>query len=172
VGFFGPHTPDARLKISHALLGNKHAAGNTSRRGKDGLKLSNNPAWRGDEAGNVALHAWVRRHFGKADRCDADPTHFASRYHWSNVDHQYRRVREDWTMLCPKCHFKRDGVTGSSRSEDFKAKVSGGLKKAYLEGRRKVGHSLETRKRMSESRKGRTPWNKGLRKHTTVELFG
>ena len=27
---------------------------------------------------------------------------------WSNIDHEYRRVRDDYNGRCPKCHRKYD----------------------------------------------------------------
>jgi len=106
-------------------------------KGKKLLGNEKNPAWKGDNASIEAKHQWIARHYGKADKCEFDITHKAQRYHWSNKGHTYKRIREDWQMLCPECHFKFDGRTNSILSDEIKNKISNGLKKAYASGRRK-----------------------------------
>lgn len=101
-----------------------------------GLKEDANPAWRGDNAGYVAKHNWVRRYFGTATMCEADTTHNATRYHWSNISKQYKRERMDWQQLCPKCHWKFDHPKGMVQPAKTRSKISAGLKRAWAEGRR------------------------------------
>ena len=60
--------------------------------------------WKGNNAGYVAIHMWIKKHWGTPDHCDMCHKEGASRYEWCNKDKQYSRVREDWLQLCPSCH--------------------------------------------------------------------
>ena len=134
--FYGPHSTEAKRRISQSLIGNKHAVGNTSRRGKPGLVNQENPAWKGENASYTAKHLWIKRKHGKPIKCDFDDSHKARVFHWANISGMFKRDINDWLQLCPKCHRKLDGITGMKRTEEFKQKVSIGLNRAYAEGRR------------------------------------
>lgn len=70
----------------------------------------NNGMWKGENASYIAIHAWVRRHYGvpvKCQFCGKEKTTPRS-VQWANIDHKYRRTREDWLMLCCSCHKKHD----------------------------------------------------------------
>lgn len=58
---------------------------------------------KGDEAGYHAIHLWVVREKGKANYC-SDCNQQKSKYEWSNIDHKYRRVLEDYIPRCTQCH--------------------------------------------------------------------
>jgi hypothetical protein len=121
------------------MLGNTLNKGKLSpKKGKKYPQVSheNNHAWKGEDASYPAIHAWVKRHLGKPDHCALDKDHKSEKYHWANKSGEYKRDLDDWIPLCPKCHRVYDGITGCTRSEEFKQKVSEGLKKAYREGRR------------------------------------
>ena len=81
------------------------------------------PNWKGDAAKYAALHAWVRRHKGTPDRCEACGAQ-GQRHHWANVDHCYRRVLEDYRRLCSACHYTYDVAHGFQPALDGRA---GGL---------------------------------------------
>ena len=63
--------------------------------------------WKGDKVGYEALHAWVRRRFGKPDHCE-DCGATEVRFEWANKSRTYKRDRLDWMMLCISCHRKHD----------------------------------------------------------------
>jgi hypothetical protein len=107
------------------------------RKGVPGLKNEKNPAWKGDAASYTAKHNWIKRYYGLAKKCDLDKNHKATIYHWHNLSKKYLRDKADWIQVCPKCHRVLDGITGMTRSNEFKLKVSRGLRRAYKEGRRK-----------------------------------
>lgn len=70
-----------------------------------------NPEWKGEDAGYQAKHCWMRRHYpltGTCETCNRSdrPTE------WANLDHEYRRVREDWRELCRSCHAIHDRAHG------------------------------------------------------------
>ncbi len=78
-----------RQRVSKSLIGK---FGEQSRR------------WKGNNAGYVAKHLWIIKHFGKADHCEMNRNHQAKRYEWANIDGKYSRKREDYIQLCPSCH--------------------------------------------------------------------
>lgn len=62
--------------------------------------------WKGDEVGYGALHAYIRRNFGKAIKCEKC---FSTKsIHWANKSHKYKRDRSDWFQLCSSCHKRYD----------------------------------------------------------------
>lgn len=78
-----------------------------------------NIKWKGDFVGYGNLHAWVKRHRGKAIWC----TWCCStiRIEWANLSHEYKRDLGDWIQLCRKCHFKYDsGKNWRSSRKYFK----------------------------------------------------
>ena len=93
-------------------------------KGKRHLVGESNPAWKGDGVGYPALHAWIRRILGSADRCSFDPSHTSGRFHWANVSGNYERSIEDWIPLCPTCHKKYDKREVHMPSELFERKNS------------------------------------------------
>lgn len=88
-------------------------------KGKKHISITNSKhfGWKDDEAGYVAIHAWIRRHFGTPKICehcgksDID----GQKIHWSNKDHKYKRVRKDWQRLCASCHKIYDLKYGLSK---------------------------------------------------------
>lgn len=73
-------------------------------KGKIGV---DNHGWKGDRAKYQAKHTWIRRNWGKADKCENNSCTYDSPkiYHWANVSGDYLRDRSDWIMLCPSCHY-------------------------------------------------------------------
>jgi hypothetical protein len=69
-----------------------------------------NHGWLGEDAKYQAKHVWIRRHYGRADRCEnLDCTYKNPKlYHWANLSGEYHRERDDYVMLCPSCHKKMD----------------------------------------------------------------
>ncbi len=62
--------------------------------------------WKGDNVGYYGLHMWIKSNFGiptKCENCGAEKS-----VQWSNKDHKYTRMREDWEQLCSSCHQKYD----------------------------------------------------------------
>ena len=83
-----PHSEEFRKKLSEAQTG------------------SNNILWKGDDAGYVALHNWVRRHFWPTRLCQmcmlVPPDDLA------NITKIYNRDFKNWRYACTKCHIKFD----------------------------------------------------------------
>lgn len=86
--------------------------------GKFGEKSRN---WKGELAGYVAKHSWIRKHFGRAAICENMDCSYPkrvdagrktikkpSRYEWANISKKYKRDKNDYIQLCPSCHRKWD----------------------------------------------------------------
>ena len=78
-----------KQRVSQSLIGNKRR-------------------WKGEQAGYIAIHMWIKKHWGRPDHCDMCYCESASRYEWCNRDKLYRRIRGDWLQMCPSCHRKYD----------------------------------------------------------------
>jgi hypothetical protein len=65
-------------------------------------------AWKGDNAGYVAIHMWVTRWKGKPNYCENCGTTEKRKYEWANIDHKYHRVLDDYIRMCTSCHRKYD----------------------------------------------------------------
>lgn len=75
---------------------------------KPNLKGEKHGKWKGDFAGYGAMHSWVRRWKGKPNGCECCGTKIAKRFEWANIDHNYKRVLEDYISMCPTCHKRYD----------------------------------------------------------------
>jgi len=75
--------------------------------GKTGEQSRN---WKGDKAGYVALHMWIVKNYGNANCCENVDCKSKNpkRFEWANISGEYKRDREDYIMLCPSCHRKKD----------------------------------------------------------------
>lgn len=62
----------------------------------------NNPNWKGDQVGYMALHDWVRKYKVKSSTCDNCGSN--QYLEWANVSRTYQRNINDWKTLCAKCH--------------------------------------------------------------------
>ena len=70
-----------------------------------------NPLWKEEGATYGAIHVWARRWMHLTGTCQTCGR-MGIRTERSNIDHRYRRVREDWTELCRSCHFRHDIAKG------------------------------------------------------------
>lgn len=75
-----------------------------------GRSMEGTKTWRGENASSQAKHSWIRKHFGKANKCENESCLGKSTvFDWANTNnHAYTRKREDYKMLCRQCHLKMD----------------------------------------------------------------
>ena len=73
-----------------------------------GLRGKETNGWRGDLAGYFAMHKWVIRMKGRPNKCEHCGNEKAKKYEWSNIDHSYKRILEDYVRLCVCCHRQWD----------------------------------------------------------------
>lgn len=92
------HTEETKIKMSLAHKGKK-----LTEEHKNKIKGDKNPNWKGDNASNVAIHAWLVRILGKASehKCEHCPKQAK---HWANKKHDYKRILKDYMALCISCH--------------------------------------------------------------------
>jgi hypothetical protein len=70
--------------------------------------------WKGDEAGYLALHEWMNRHYPRTGTCEHCGKS-KQKTDYANIrGHQYSRVREDYAELCRSCHYHFDNDTTES----------------------------------------------------------
>ena len=93
---------------------NKGKKGTMSKASIDNLRKSlfgkideDAKSWKGDDCGRVGMHHWVVRKKGKANEYKCEHCGKQAR-HWSNKDHTYKRILEDYQPLCASCHKKYD----------------------------------------------------------------
>ena len=62
--------------------------------------------WKGDNAGYFTIHNWLKRHYGKANKCESsDCKKISNRFHWALIKGKsYIHKRENFWMLCQSCH--------------------------------------------------------------------
>ena len=93
---------ETRRKISEGIKGLKRSE-ETKNKISESTKEEKSSHWKGDEAGNIAMHFWVVQKKGKASehKCVDCPKQAR---HWSNKDHSYKRILEDYVARCVSCH--------------------------------------------------------------------
>jgi len=57
------------------------------------------------------VHMWMKRTFGLANTCEICHTRTSPKYEWANRSGNYLMERNDWLMLCAKCHHKFDNIS-------------------------------------------------------------
>ncbi len=95
------------------MIGNKNTLGlkhteEWKEEAKKRMTGSKNHLWKGNKVGYVGLHHWLYRWLGKANHCEVCGKNDKRMYHWCNIDHQYRRVLDDYIPMCVPCHRKYD----------------------------------------------------------------
>lgn len=84
---------------------------NTWNKGKKVLSIrdENHHNWKGENVKKEAKHRWVYVRKGKPTNCeDCGVSADDKQLDWSNVDHRYRRVLDDYVARCRSCHRKYD----------------------------------------------------------------
>lgn len=84
--------------------------------GRTGIKGEKDPNWIGEKATYNSKHKWIQKHWIKTEYCEickkytpAPPnTRLKFGTQWANISNEYKRIREDWLELCPKCHRNYD----------------------------------------------------------------
>jgi hypothetical protein len=113
---------ETRLKISQTEkgkpqpwhLGNKYALGKklsiaTKLKISAGRQADKHWLWKGDNAKPNTIHKWVRKHFGKPNKCEHCGGIFeGKKIQWASKKHKYIRIRSEWLRLCVRCHIKYD----------------------------------------------------------------
>lgn len=98
----GKWTDTQKERIRQANLGKKYSLEVNASKASKGKK---NGMWKGSKASYTAIHIWVLKWKGKANKCvDCGITSDKRKIEWSNVDHKYRRNLDDYVGRCVPCH--------------------------------------------------------------------
>lgn len=83
-----------------------------------GFSAENNPFWKGDNATYGQKHRWIGNNYTHSPKCEECGS--TLNLEWSNISHNYYRVRSDWQTLCRSCHMKFDkNIHGIRRGREL-----------------------------------------------------
>lgn len=108
-------TDEQREQARQRKLGKRNTEEQNRKIKEHGRYGEDNNMWGGDFVTLQAMHMWVVRHKGKAGKCVDEASmalHCKGRYEWSNFDHKYRRVLEDYSERCTRHHRIYDAMRG------------------------------------------------------------
>lgn len=77
---------------------------------KIGQRLSPETEFKGNSSSYEAIHQWVKRKYGKANKCEKCGTENKVRFEWSNKDGLYKKDINTWQQLCQSCHRNYDNA--------------------------------------------------------------
>jgi hypothetical protein len=96
--------------ISDALKGKKQSEETKIKR-KESYSGDKAYNWKGENVSYRTLHNWINSLLGKASKCSiCGKEGIGRQIHWANIDHRYRRVKEDYFEACTKCHGEYDKI--------------------------------------------------------------
>ena len=107
--FSNPQNRKKASKIMKVVFSNPIIREKISISNKGKIENDRHPNWKGGNVGYDALHDWVRRKLGYAQRCQhcGEEGQFVNGK-WSielaNKSGKYLRNLSDWLRLCVKCH--------------------------------------------------------------------
>lgn len=69
--------------------------------------------WKEKGLGYWGVHHWLRKTFGKANKCEGERCrNNSSNYQWAKLKNKgYERNRDNFIMLCRSCHSLYDGAS-------------------------------------------------------------
>lgn len=99
--------------VHHSTVNRHLTVLGTTIRSQKTIKLGkNNPQWKGDKAGNGAIHKWIKSHYKKPELCQvckSKPPYDLANISPSYNSETYTREFSNWEWLCRKCHMIKDG---------------------------------------------------------------
>lgn len=100
------YTKNARKKISKALTGKKQPWNDNEKHHE----------WKGNKASYTAFHQWLKRKYGKANKCENPKCVYPrmtangilwspKRFEWAKIHgYEHDHKRENYWQLCKSCH--------------------------------------------------------------------
>lgn len=85
----------------------------------------NHYKWQGLYPSYTAVHSWIQKHYGKANKCEQKSEECAKRFEWANISGKYKRDRKDFKMLCSRHHQREH------RQEDYGNKYGNNCKNGH-----------------------------------------
>ena|SRR3990167_960631 len=117
-----------------------------------------NIKWKGEKAGYLAIHTWVKRHIKFFDKCSVCGKK-SKKIELANIDHKYKRDIKDFIHMCTSCHRKHDFRKGLTKYCLNKFK----FKKGNNPPQHKIGCEC--------FRCFKIPWNKHKTNHLSSPLL-
>ena len=126
-----------RKKISDANAGRAmrgrgwHVTEETRKKMREAQAGENNHNWRGNDIGYWGIHRWLIKTFGKANKCEnINCSKLGREIQWALLKGKsHQRKRENYIMLCEKCHKKYDG---KPHTKETKGKMSVARKRWWI----------------------------------------
>ena len=100
------HTDEIKQKLREAQLG-RTPSKETREKQREAKLAELNSAWKGDDVGCNALHAWIKRNLPKPKLCQM--CNKVPPYDLANITDVYNRDFINWKYICRKCHMISDG---------------------------------------------------------------
>lgn len=90
------------------------------------IRGEKNRMWKGDKVKQHSLHTWINDNFDRPAKCEICEAEVipGKQFDWSNKDHKYTRIREEWQYVCRKCHMDYD-IKNLGRKMPWSRKASG-----------------------------------------------
>ena len=102
-GFKKGHIPTKEMKEKQGKTRKERIAN-----GEISFKIgSENPSWKGNNAGIAAIHKWLKSHCKKPEKCERC-SKVTIKLDLSNNSGLYKRDLNDYEWLCRSCHMKKD----------------------------------------------------------------
>lgn len=100
--------------------------------------------WKEKDVGYSSIHSWLRRNFGKANKCEK--CNSSNRVQWALLkDKEYERKRENFWQLCCLCHLEYDGTkvkAGWNRGRAWTLEQRDKISKGTKIGMQKAGYNV------------------------------
>lgn len=73
----------------------------------------NHHKWKGNDVGIDGIHQWLKKYYGKANRCESiNCLKLSKIFQWALLKgKEYERKRENFWQLCIKCHLLYDSLS-------------------------------------------------------------
>jgi len=96
-----------QVKIGGAKFCSRLCANKVSAKSGD-----RSPTWTGNKVGYMGIHHWLKKNFGKANKCEnSNCLNLSKKFEWAKLKSKgYQRKRENFIRLCRRCHMFYDGL--------------------------------------------------------------
>ena len=118
-----------------------------------------NGMWKGDNVGRIAIHTWLKRRYGKPNKCEICGLIGGRNIDWAKIKgKKYRRKRKNFWRLCHKCHMNYDDV-GKKSGLKLKGRIGSNKGKHWKVKNTSNMHHIAWNKGLLGFQKGHKPYN-------------
>jgi len=117
-------TKERRQQARSLMKNNKFALGHKLTKEHKAKLVKHNEkhwAWKGGQASYSAIHKWLVKNYGSANKCENPQCKQKSKsFHYALLfGKKYVHIRENYKMLCVSCHKIYDAYHSYSKYKDF-----------------------------------------------------